>query len=298
MKKTLFAALCAVATGCGGGSSFDPNSVKFSYSASSPVAAYSPESYAVAAGQTGLSDAQPLTQTTDPVEADARANSVVTLGDTMASECMDGTGTGMTTTLMAKAAQIASARKVVALGLNGAVPAAFDASCITVIPGKITYNHCSETSTVTSTDGTTETITASIDGSVTRTVAVGTASASWDISVRATMTTSDPMRIDVTNHYTGGLQLTATTLAGNSRSDVTLDASAQGMNVSAAYSTLADYDLDFATGPFCVTGGTLELRRVWSKRPTGATATDLPNQAVLFTWNGCGNVTAAWGTPQ
>jgi hypothetical protein len=288
MKKTFLAALCAVAAGCGGSSSLDPTTVKFSYGTGAAVTVGSPESYAADAGEMSLSDAEPLTTTQNQVEADTRAGSMMSLADNMSNECFDASGS----TPM-RAAQLAVTRKVVGLGVRGVVPAAFDPACVIVIPGKITYNHCVDS--ITNPDGTSESYT--IDGSITRTVAVGTASASWDVSVHATLTDVD-MSMNMTDHFTGGLALTATTLTGNSRSDVTFSIAAQGMNMSGAYSNVADYDLQFVTGPFCVTGGTLELRRVWTKRPTGSTTQDMPNQGIKFTWTGCGAATAAWGTQQ
>ena len=43
--------------------------------------------------------------------------------------------------------------------------------------------------------------------------------------------------------------------------------------------------------PDCVTAGTVEVKRVWSERPYGATGPDFADVAVKLTWTGCNTVT-------
>jgi len=88
------------------------------------------------------------------------------------------------------------------------------------------------------------------------------------------------------------------TIAGSSRSDIFMRAVAMGYTAEAAVTFSADYDLDYAIDPtFCVTGGTLTAKRLWSLLPAGAnpsTNPELRDAAVQFTWQGCGAVQVAW----
>jgi hypothetical protein len=46
----------------------------------------------------------------------------------------------------------------------------------------------------------------------------------------------------------------------------------------------------------CVTGGTLEAKRVWVKRPSGESATSLPSKGAKVTWQSCGTGSIAFST--
>jgi hypothetical protein len=288
-RKTLLGALCALAAACGG-SGIDPAKVTFSYPSPAPVVAGTPEADGVAAGVVGVQGAQAVPGASDPTLAAAHAESIVNMPESVASACMDGS-------LAAAAMPEAQARfeKRAAGFARGDVRAAFadydDPSCVTVAPGSITYRDCRETVT-DPTDGSTVTLT--VNGALIRTVVPGSATATWD--VRLGVVGSDTvMTVTSQSHLTGTFTVTGSTLAGTSRNDTTIAMSMEGMSMRAAATLLGDYDLQFQADPFCVAGGTLEVRRVWTERPRGAGASELPDAGVKFTWGGCGIVTVAWG---
>ena len=46
----------------------------------------------------------------------------------------------------------------------------------------------------------------------------------------------------------------------------------------------------------CVTGGSVEVKRVWTARPAGSTAADFKDVAAKITWTGCNALTVAHST--
>jgi hypothetical protein len=287
MKKMLMAALCALAAACGGGDDggVDPTKVTFTYPAPSAPAAYSPEAQAALAGEAALADTQTIQTETIPAEA-VQSQSIFTLPELIADEAMPSSG------LQKFGAAEGVAQKAIAAALGG-VQAAYDPGCVTVTPGAITYANCTDTLTDPS-DG--STMTATTNGSLTRTFTVGGAVLAWNLAVQVTMT--DPeSTMRVNDHFTGTLTVAASTIVGASRSDLGVSFSMQGLNVSGAVTHLGDYDLDYTTDPaFCLTGGTLEVRRVWTQVPQYTAPGEAQDLGIRFTFGpGCGLVQAAWG---
>lgn len=294
MKRTFLAVLCAALAACGGDDAADPSSVKFDYGTPTPVTAGSDAESAALTGEAGFADALLVAAETDPALAEARANSVVTLPDTMATAVMDSFGPAApalsTSPLLARAGD--AARSALAARIPAAPSPALLDACVTVTPGRITYANCTETVV----DGT-YTTTVTMNGWFTFTASGGNATLDWDLDVRVVAADAE-ISLDVTNAYKGSLTSGPGTLAGASRSDLDARYSAQGYgNFDFALTHLVDYELEFQAEPFCLTGGTLELRRVWRERLAGVPAEQMPDQAVLFTFGpGCGFAQVAWGT--
>jgi len=94
----------------------------------------------------------------------------------------------------------------------------------------------------------------------------------------------------------GALTLTPSTLKGQTASSVNATMSFQGLTASEVVTTSLVADLAYAAEPFCLSGGTLTVAQVWTRRPAGATAADLPDQGWRFEWTGCGLFTVAHGS--
>jgi hypothetical protein len=302
MKKTLLAAVAALAAACGGNDSkLDPSAVKFTYGAgTTPTTA---QSTAASTGTTTLATAPSVNQSTtmDSTVADPSTTSIITLPEAMSSEVM-----GSSTTVMS--AQTGAAGKAISVGIGKLTPAAAgfqDPACVTATTGAVTYSNC----VVTMTDPTTgvaENVT--VNGTVTRTVSGLVANVGWDLHTHLTATDSTTT-LALGVHQTGAITITAPpvgttdpwTLAGSARSDTDMTASAYGVNVSASVTVLAGYnDLQFVVnaGAVAMTGGSIELRRVWTARPPNVTEAQLPDEGFLFTWDGAGNLLVAVGTKQ
>jgi hypothetical protein len=178
---------------------------------------------------------------------------------------------------------------------------AFDVpACAVVTPGQVAFNHCRVT--VDETQGTSTTKgSASLNGHVT--LAADGKTLDWDLSFGANVTSTDTasstgtVTISADLHSAGHVVVTDTTAVGTMAQEVSLTISAGGQSASAAVDESVAFDVTRAAS--CgsgVTGGTLEAKRVWTARPSGATSTTLPDQALKIAWTGCGTGTVQAGT--
>ena len=269
MRRYALLVLVAALAACGGNDKVDPASRTFKYGAA--IAPTPEETYAANIGEGSTSDGAAL-------QADAAADpamagsSIQGLPDRMAAEAWSSSTLALQSS--------ATGRTLATLGGPAAImTAGFDnPDCVTLAPGLVTYSACTVAL---------DTMMIRVDGKVSRTGP----SLSWDLATRLTET--DPQySMTITVDATGALTFGPGTVNGRARSDTRASVSGTGMpSVRAAYTTLADLDLEFVRDPFCVTGGTLELRRIWTERPAGApTDGQYADQGLLFGWQGCGTV--------
>jgi len=175
--------------------------------------------------------------------------------------------------------------------------AAFDVpACAVVTSGKVTFNGCrvtvSQSSGGTSTSGS-----VTVNGDVSLSADLQTLS--WDLTygVGLTMSGTSPLTMSGTSHSAGRVVVTATTAVGAITSEVSLTVSAGGQSVSAAVDESLAFDVTRSdTCASGVAGGTLEAKRVWVTRPTGASPADLPDEAARVEWTGCGTATVWLGS--
>jgi len=180
----------------------------------------------------------------------------------------------------------------------GATSAAvFDVpACASVGGGRVTFTACRVTVSPSAGNG-------SASGSVTVTGDV-TLSAdgqtlAWDLTygVALTMSGTTALSMSGTLHSAGRVLATATTATGAITSAISLTVSAAGQTTSAALDESLGFDVTRSVACAAgVTGGTLEAKRVWSTRPTGASSTQLPDAAALVEWTGCGTATIRLGS--
>lgn len=153
--------------------------------------------------------------------------------------------------------------------------------CATTSGGTMTMSRCS----VTFTDQTTTT-TITADG--TATLVPG--SLTWDFTVGMTMTDS-AFSMTAQAHRSGTLRATSSTVVGEALTEVSASASVGGRSESVAVSESLSLDLAFAAG--CINSGTLEAKRVWSRRPGDTSGGDYSDRGALVKWTGCGVATIA-----
>jgi hypothetical protein len=281
--------------GGGGGASFkDPGSVDFDFGAPQQPQTTEEQS-AAAAASSGMNDALGV-QSSDGAVAHAQSESVVNLPNSMSSVF---TGSLPMARLAAGAkADIAGRAAAYLSGDAVAATTGFDnPDCWTVTASTITYSRCTATYTDT---GASETVI--VDGTFHR--AIG--HVSWDATVTMSMTettTIGTVTAGASNHLTGDISLADAnrTIEGFARSDVSVSASAAGQTESAAVTYDADLDLVYADPVGCssrIVGGTLTLKRIWSQRPSGASAypAEYADAAIRFSWLACGSVNVSWGT--
>jgi len=286
----LGAVLVACGGGGGGGTSFtDPDSLQFTYDSYLPVSAYDGTSDAAGAGMVGATDTMELTAASD----DGYTQSLANLPDTMAGDVFDS---NLPAVVQAQRAQARMSRLASAYATGDLVAATqgFDnPACVSIDTTHVHYTGCVYTDPG---DGTTITL----SGLMTR----SDVDVTWDASVAIHMTFVDPagnVSVTVGSHLVGliavsPLDVNLYNVIGAGRSDTGAAASGQGHYVAFSFTHKAYLDLVYQAGATaCVVGGSVELKRAWSNRPTGYTAADLPNQGIKFVWGGCGSIQYAWG---
>ncbi len=281
--------------GGGGGTTFvDPHSVSFQYNAYSSTSTVDGPQTAADAGATGADDVVALTAASDEPAAESLAN----LPDTM--------GNAVFKSMVPAAAQVQAAQARSAFQARAAAYAAgnvaaatqgFDPACMDIQPTSITYKGC--TYTQTDVNGT---AIVTLNGSITR----GLTSVTWSVTLGMDMTVYDSggdISMSISQHLEGDIAVTELAadswgIQGEALSQWAASAHGQGQSVSFAFSHWVGIDLVYQPSIACLVDGTVELKRVWTTRPQGYTATDLPNVGVKFDWNGCQVVQVSWGVQQ
>jgi hypothetical protein len=254
MKKIVlvFPAI-ALLVGCGS-SENAALSKTFSYGA--PQAPSASEQSAATSAQGSLSNAAAFSAAPDGT----RGASVVSFVDDLASAVLGAAPTGMA------APTPASARSMVS--------SAFTSDCTVVSGDTVHFTNCAQTDS-----GFTLTLNGIISSKG------GTVA--WDISGGFSGTdTGTTVNLDL--HQQGTMTVTASTIKGQGTSDFRGSASSGGQSASFGLSTAALVDLTYQTAPsYCVTSGTVEVKRVWTERPQGATGADFADAGVKLSWTGC-----------
>jgi hypothetical protein len=100
--------------------------------------------------------------------------------------------------------------------------------------------------------------------------------------------------VNLNIHQSGNFAVTGTKITGDSLSDLGGGVSASGQSVSFGLSTAALVDLTYQTTPsYCITAGPVEVKRVWTQKPSGATGPEFADAGVKLTWTGCNTVQVA-----
>jgi hypothetical protein len=153
--------------------------------------------------------------------------------------------------------------------------------CVTVTPTTVTFDHC-----VTSSAGSTSVT----DG--TFTVAAGGAELVWELRIDVE-SDSAGYHSTISLLSAGNLSTSATGMRGQFRAESTVSLTGNGYAFAYGLSEALLVDLSFVTTSACVVGGTLEARRVWTRRPSGVPATMYPDRGAKIIWTGCNQATIA-----
>lgn len=154
--------------------------------------------------------------------------------------------------------------------------------CYTATTSSVTFSGCKFTD---ASDGSTASVT--LDGSV------STSSDTVTWSYTMTMEFSDASNsIAATYKDSGNFTVTATTAKAHDEADVTVKLTASGKTSTFGMAQAADLDVTY--GADCsstITGGSFEVKRVWTQKPSDVSADLFKDKAVKINWTGCGSAT-------
>jgi hypothetical protein len=269
----MLAGIAGLVVGCGSSTSGPPLKT-YNYGAGSvPTSA---QGFAVTAAEDGF---QGISSAGSNV---ADAMNGPTLGDTVASQLNLANGSGLARApdvslpAAVKAEPVAAAARS---GMAGALRSpALQASCAQVGTNSVTYSNCTYDSN-------------GLNGTLNGTITVNGGTITWDITYTISISTQG-VSGNGHFHFSGNVTVTASTIVGSGRSEYVVHASGNGESIEVGQTTGFDANLQYAT-PFCVTGGTLEVRR--STVVSGSQSGSFDG-GVKFTWTGCGAFTVAVGT--
>jgi hypothetical protein len=153
--------------------------------------------------------------------------------------------------------------------------------CTSISNTTITYNNCTYSgSGISETFNGTETVSGS--------TITWNLTATWNYS-------SSGFSENGTYNWTGQLTITASGIKGDGRSTASGHYSGSGTTYDFQYTTGFDVDLSYGTNPFCITSGTLEVRRTLNSS-SNAGVTPVHDAGAKYTWTGCGVVMVATST--
>ncbi len=278
MRSLACLVAAALLASCGGSS----GGTTFTYQPPQPATLAELDS--VGAGQAAVADGAAFHAGPDATTGP----SLPGLADAMAAPLFDSTALPGGTPLSRAMSEATSAVAVAALPVDAVasvVATSWTPGCITTTASSVTYVGCSQASSG---------VTVTLDGTVSRTAS--TVDWSLRVTMKGTVASgSGAIAIDAGSDLDGTMAFGAGTAKGRSSSVARATASGAGIpSVTASATTTATLDLAYQASPFCVTGGTAELTRVWTARPLGMPSTPpYDDRGYRFTWSGCGQATVA-----
>lgn len=261
MKKAILTSM-AVLAACGGSGSNAALSRSFNYG--TPQAPDSSQQAAASSAQSSLSEAASFS--TSP---NATAGAVVIgFADGLAALALGDASFGLAPR---------------GAGTRGSLREADISACATLTGSTVTFSNCSQSY-------------AGFSESFSGTVSSVAGAVSWNISGTVSGS-ANGVSVNVAYHQSGNLAVTASKITGSALSDFGGSVSGQGVSVSYGFSTAVVIDLTYQTAPqSCVTGGTVEVKRVWTQKPNGVSGTAYDDAGVKLTWTGCNVVEVAHST--
>ncbi len=273
MKRVV---LVAVATGalaaCGGNSA--PNLRSFNYGA--PQTPNSTQQATADMAQISFSSISGA-----PTQGAQSAVGATSMTDTLAGGLSAAILAGPTETLTRETQASAQAAREGTLRMIRSSALQVDPTCTVITSTSVTYNNCSYNA-----DG--------FAGSLSGHLTISGGSITWDIKTTFSGNTQG-VSFDGSLAWNGQITVTDTTIKGLGRSALVLHASGNGQSANLGRAAGTDFDLTYSSNPFCVTGGTLEVRVVQEASGSGTSGQSMA-AGLKFTWSGCNSVMVAQGT--
>jgi hypothetical protein len=247
----------AVLAACGGSLGNAALSKSFNYGA--PAAPTTQETAAATSAQTQLSSTAGFNSAPDATNGAA----IIAFADSLAASALGSAGVPMAVAPSGSGSKLALT--------NGDVYS----TCTTVTASSVTFNNC-------------QIVTSGFTVSISGSISVSNGTVSWNISggVSGTDATSG-YTVNVTHHQSGSFTVTATKVTGDAVSGISGSISAQGQTINFGVDSALVVDLTYQGSPFCVTAGTVEVKRVWTVKPNGASGAPFDDVGVKLSWTGC-----------
>ena len=158
---------------------------------------------------------------------------------------------------------------------------ALNQGCYTYGTSSITYNNC----TISGSG-----VTYTINGSLT----VSGGNVTWNLTSNYSYSLQN-VSATGTYNWTGQLTVTASTIVGQGRSSFNGHGTSGSVTYDYQYTSGFDANLTYQTSPsYCITGGTLEIRRTLNGSSNSG-AVPVHDAGAKYTWTGCGAVSVAAG---
>jgi hypothetical protein len=263
MKKALVAMLVtASALGCGSNNSASTAALDKTFNYGPPQAPTASEQTAATSAQTTFSQTSTFAGQPDA----ASASAIVAISDTLSGEALGSTPIGLQADVPASRLSALS---------RSTVSSALTSTCTTVTATTVTFNNCTETDS--------SGFTLTLNGSITSTGS----SVTWNTT--GTFTGSaQSVSFNLVTHSSGTFTVTSTNISGNAISDLGGSVSSGGQTVSFGVSSAVVVSLAYQTTPtYCIDSGSIEVKRVWTQVPQGATGAEFTDLGVKITWTGC-----------
>lgn len=277
-RTTGIALALALASACG-----DRRDVDHAFVLGPPHAPTLAEWLAAVTATRVLTDATTFVGTSDPAIVSEVAGTPSQLPDGMLGNLASA---GASEPLAALRRLAPDASRLYAPGLPVGASAAsstlppFEPGCLTATATSLTYDACVTSMAVEGGDSV-----VTLDGTVQRSAG---GVVTWDLVETVTVTGADSEGKRVLE-LTGELTIGGETAVGQARSTAHTLETTPGRIVTSGWTTFVDVDVSAAPSPFCISGGTIELRRIWTERPFGAPSSwPYVDGAFRFTWSGCG----------
>ena len=259
--KTLVPALIALCAACGSNGNA-ALSKQFNYGAA--TAPSSGETSAASGAQTNLSNTKSFSTQADPTKGFA----IVAFADSLASAALGS-------------ASIPGLRAAMDISQPLHEGATLD-TCASVSGNTVTFTNCTLSES-------------GFNLTLSGTVSATSNSVHWDINANFSGTEQN-VSFNISHHQGGSFSVTDTKISGNSTSEFGGTVSGQGQSINFGLATAAIVDLTYQSSPFCVTKGDIEVKRVWTAKPSGASGAEFADAGLKISWTGCNALTVQHST--
>jgi len=266
-RVVTLAVLCIAAAGCGGNGGNAAVSKTFTYGPPSAASAPAGATDAVSSALSFKTGASADTAMSTQAALLDAAN--VLLGDPASQAAAP--------TQLPALVRAGRSRAFAALAAGSSLPA----DCYKVTANSVTFTNCKFT------DSSDTTTSITVDGSISTSADTVT----WNYTMKLAFSDTSAS-MTATYKDSGTFTVTATTAKGHDEADVSVSVTANGQSMTFGLAQAAELDVTHSADcSTVITGGTFEVKRVWTQKPSNASGDVFKDRGVKFNWTGCGSAT-------